>query len=325
MTLALHRRNFLALSAAASAGLLASSVRAAEFKTRLYKAMIRRPTEAEMTKLKESGFDGLEVAASDRGVSPEQAAKARTLAEKLGLKIHSVLWGWANFNSPDPLVIAKELAELEKSLRACQAYGATALLLVTCRVDPKAVGPIPDASEFDIEFDEKTGHVKRVVKGDNAKYEGYIKAHNQATDMSRKAVEKLIPAAEKCQTIIALENVGNNLWVKPALFAHFVKSFANPWVQSYFDIGNHVRYAPPEEWIRALGKTLVRLHAKDYKLDKTRPRGGYSAQLREGSVDWPAVRKELENIGYNGFLTVEGERISLKECNDRLDLIIAGK
>ena len=36
--------------------------------------------------------------------------------------------------------------------------------------------PIPQPWEFDIEFDEKNGHLQRVVKGDNAPYKAYIEA-----------------------------------------------------------------------------------------------------------------------------------------------------
>lgn len=246
---------------------------------------------------------------------------ARKMADGLGMKIHSVLFGWANFNSPDPAVVDKDIAAMETCLRAAQAYGADAVLLVPCRT---GVTPIPQPWEFDIEFDEKTGHVKRVVAGDNAKYQAYINAQNQATDASRKAVERLIPTAEKCGVVIALENVWNNLWVKPALFANFIASFNNPWVKCYFDIGNHVKYAAPEEWIRALGKLIVKVHIKDFKLEPD-GHGGKFVHPRDGSVNWPLVRQELDKIGYNGWMTIEDGGLSLDEFNQRLDLIIAGK
>ena len=118
---------------------------------------------------------------------------------------------------------------------------------------------MPEAWEFDISFDEKTGHVTRVVAGDNSKFAAYIEAQNRATDTSRKAVEKLIPLAQELKVIIALENVWNNLWVKPALFRHFVGSFNDPWVKAYFDIGNHVKYSPPQEWVKALGPLVAKL------------------------------------------------------------------
>jgi len=166
--------------------------------------------------------------------------------------------------------------------------------------------------------------VSQVVRGDNAKYAAYIKAQNEATDASRRAVEKLIPVAEKTGVVIALENVWNNLWVKPKLFAQFVASFNNPWVKAYFDIGNHVKYAPPEEWIQALGKLIVKFHVKDFKLNPD-GRGGKFVHFREGSINWPMVRREIDKIGYNGFLTIEEDGLPLEEFRRRLDLVIAGK
>jgi len=312
------RRHFLAAAVAAGAATAACPARCeAAYRTRLYKAMIANPTDEELRRHKEAGFDGLET--SRWNVSPDEATQARKRADAAGMKIHSVLFGWANFNHKEK--VAQDLANVEKALRAAAAYGATALLLVPCRVGGM---PIPEAWEFQIDFDDRTGHVRRVVAGDNAKYQAYIEAHNQAIDASRSAVEKLIPTAEKTGVIIALENVWNNLWVKPALFAHFVKSFQCRWVQSYFDIGNHVKYAPPEEWIRALGKTIVKFHVKDFKLNPD-GRGGKFVHPRDGSVNWPAVRQEIENIGYNGFLTIEDGGLALEEFSRRLDLIIAGK
>jgi len=312
------RRHFLAAGVAAGAATAACPARCeAAYRTRLYKAMIANPTDEELRRHKEAGFDGLET--SRWNVSPDEATQAHKRADAAGMKIHSVLFGWANFNHKEK--VAQDLANVEKALRAAAAYGATALLLVPCRVGGM---PIPEAWEFQIDFDDRTGHVRRVVAGDNAKYQAYIEAHNQAIDASRSAVEKLIPTAEKTGVIIALENVWNNLWVKPALFAHFVKSFQCRWVQSYFDIGNHVKYAPPEEWIRALGKTIVKFHVKDFKLNPD-GRGGKFVHPRDGSVNWPAVRQEIENIGYNGFLTIEDGGLALEEFSRRLDLIIAGK
>ncbi len=272
------RRDFLAASAAAGIGLWAhNATQAAPYKTTLKKAMIRKPNAAEMKSLKEAGFDGMET--SDWDVSPDEAAQAPAQARKIGVEIHSVLFGWANFNQPDKF--DQDIANVKKALQATQGYGASALLLVPCRIKTAAM---PEAWEFDLDFDEKTGHLKHVVAGDNAKYAAYIAAHNQATDASRKAVEMLIPTAEKTGVILALENVWNNLWVKPAFFANFVNSFANRWVQTYFDIGNHVKYAPPEEWIRALGKTIVKLHVKDFKLNPD-GHGGKFVHPRDGSVE----------------------------------------
>ena len=292
---------------------------AATLKTKIHKGLIGTPTDAYLEQLKAAGFEGME--STDRAASPDKAEAVRKNAEKLGLRIHSVLYGWANFNKPESL--AGDLASVETALRACQAYGATTLLLVPCRVGGNGMR-IPDAWQFDIRFDEKSGHVKQVVAGDNTPYAAYIEAHNQAIDTSREAVKRLIPTAEKTGILIALENVWNNLWVKPDLAQNFIASFDSPWVRSYFDIGNHVKYAPPEVWVRTLGKLIVKCHVKDFKLAPD-GHGGKFCDIREGSINWPAVRQALDEIGYNSWLTIEGGSLSMAEHSRRLDLILAGE
>ena len=146
-----------------------------------------------------------------------------------------------------------------------------------------------------------------------------------AMDGARASVAKLIPVAEETKVVIALENVWNNFCVTPALAKWLTTSFQSPWVKFYFDVGNHVKYiTPPEKWIRELGPLVAKVHIKDYKLAPDGKSGNW-AKVGEGSVDWPAVRQALEDVGYNGWLTDESRGLPLKELSKRFDLIIAGK
>jgi hexulose-6-phosphate isomerase len=317
----MNRRQFM--SHASAAGLATTvfglPLRAATFRARIRKAMIvGEVTENALEPLKAAGFDGVETT----HICPEEeATKGRAAAEKLGMRVHSVLRGWMEFNSEDPKKVEDSLENTRKALRAAKAYGADAILLVPCRVGGMAM---PEPWEFDIAFDKKTGHVTRVVTGDNARFEDYIKAQNRATDTSRAAVEKLIPLATELKVIVALENVWNNLWVKPDLFHHFVSSFANPWTKAYFDIGNHVKYAPPQDWVKALGPLIAKLHMKDFKLNPD-GHGGKFVHPRDGSIDWPAVRRALDEVGYKGWATIEDGGLPLTEFARRFDLIEAGE
>ena len=279
--------------------------------------ILKKLTEATLTPLKEAGFDGVEASLTNEA----EAEAGRKAADKVGMRVHSVLRGWAEFNSEDPAKVADGLEKTRMALRAAKGYGADAILLVPCRVGGMAM---PEAWDFDIAFDAKTGHVTRVAGGDNEKYAAYIKAQNQATDSSRAAVEKVIPLAEELKVVIGLENVWNNLWVKPALFQNFVASFKSPWVKAYFDIGNHVKYAPPQVWIRALGPLLVKLHIKDFQLNPD-GHGGKFVHPRDGSIQWPEVRRAIDEVGYDGWATIEDGGLPLADFSKRFDLIAAGE
>jgi hexulose-6-phosphate isomerase len=319
MSIEISRRQFVAVSAAVAAGgVMNGRAGAAETKTIYRKALIGTPKAETFAAWKGAGFDGMESRAWS--ATPQEAGRGRELAKMAGMQIHAVLRGWTNFNHPDR--IDADVTSVKTALMAAQGYGAGALLLVPCRVGGM---PMPQPWEFDIEFDEKTGHVTRVVKGDNGPYEAYIRAQNQATDASRKAVEQLIPTAEDTGVMVALENVWNNLWVQPALFANFISSFGSEWVRCYFDIGNHVKYAPPEEWIRALGHLIVRCHVKDFQLNED-GRGGKFVNIRDGSVDWPVVMQALNKLGKEEmWMTIEGSgKLSIEERSRRLDAILAG-
>ena len=320
MTDSLTRRQFLAHTAAvASAALLPGFHASAAFRGRIRKAkIVGEVTESVLQPLKEAGFDGVETTSIG---SEEEAAKGRATAEKLGMIVHSVLRGWMEFNSEEPQKVEASLQQTRQALRAARSYGADAILLVPCRIGGMAM---PEPWEFDIAFDEKSGHITRVVAGDNSEFNAYIKAQNRATDTSKAAVEKLIPLAEEMKVIIALENVWNNLWVKAELFRHFVASFGNPWVKAYFDIGNHVKYSPPQHWVETLGPLIVKLHVKDFKLNSD-GHGGKFVHPRDGSIDWPGVRRALDHVGYDGWATIEDNGLPLAEFSRRFDLIEAGK
>src|SRR5204863_7019323 len=192
MLLQMNRRQFLRRAAAAGLVTALPGLRllAATFRGHIRKAMIvGEVTEKALEPLKAAGFQGVETT----HICPQaEAAKGRAVAEGLGLRVHSVLRGWMDFNSEDPKKVEDSLENTRKALRAAQAYGADAILLVPCRVGGMAM---PEPWEFDIAFDDKTGHVTRVVAGDNTRFQAYIAAQNRATDTSRAAVEKLIPLA----------------------------------------------------------------------------------------------------------------------------------
>jgi len=279
--------------------------------------IVDKPTERVLSQVRKAGFGGVEA----KIVSSGQAEQVRKAAERVGVRIHSVMRGWAKFNSTDPAEVQSSLAVTVDALKAAQACGADSILLVPGRIE----GPqMPEPWQFHVEFDQESGYLTSVVEGDNTPFRQYIAEHNRTWDSFRAAIGRLIPEAEKRGVVIAVENVWNNLFVDAAHFASFVDSFQSPWLTAYFDIGNHVKYSEPQHWISVLGKRIFKCHVKDFKLNNN-GRGGRFVNIREGSVNWPVVMQALNDVGYNGWLTIEGsDKLSMQERSRRLDRVLAG-
>ncbi|MFB0553863.1 MAG: sugar phosphate isomerase/epimerase family protein [Phycisphaerae bacterium] len=146
-------------------------------------------------------------------------------------------------------------------------------------------------------------------------------SYAQAYKRSQTHIKKLLPLAEELGVVIAVENVWNKFLLSPLEFARYVDEFESPWLKAYFDIGNVILFGYSQDWIRTLDKRIVKIHLKDFK------RRGYEwTNLLDGDVNWPEVRRALDEIGYDGFLTTElrgGEEAYLTDLAERIDRFFA--
>ena len=139
--------------------------------------------------------------------------------------------------------------------------------------------------------------------------------------------ERLLPLAQDLKVVIAVEEVWNKFLLSPIEFARYVDEFKSPWVKAYFDVGNVVLYGYPQDWVRTLGNRIVKMHIKDFKMDRREGRF-YWKNIGEGDIDWPEIRKALSEIGYEGFMTTEiqgGDAAYLKDVVARLNRFLAGQ
>ncbi|OHB83157.1 MAG: hypothetical protein A2Z38_01825 [Planctomycetes bacterium RBG_19FT_COMBO_48_8] len=289
----MERRSFLkyAATATVATGLLGRSItaQAGQKGTKMRKALQfgmlpKNLSDADKFKLaKECGFEGIEGSPME---DLDAARQLGRLAREAGVPIHSIVYGgWgAPFSDPDPKVIEKGLAGMETALRSAKALGANAVLLV------------PAVLNEDV---------------------GY----GQAYKRSQEHIRKLLPLAEELKIIIAVENVWNKFLLSPLEFARYVDEFDSPWLKAYFDVGNVILFGYSQDWIRTLGKRIVKIHLKDFK------RNGYQwTNLLEGDVNWKQVRLALDEVGYDGFLTPElsgGDKAYLTDLSERIDRILA--
>ena len=296
-----NRRRFLQAGAAAMA-LSPLAARAADQPThplagRMYKTlkigMVR--VEGSLTDkfkaVKAAGFDGIEMDAPGMNVAETNKAIAES-----GLPVDGTVcsshWN-IRHTSADAATRAKALEDLKTALRDTKAVGGNTVLLV--------VGRGSDGPE------------------------------NEIWGRSIENIAKALPLAAELGVYIAIENVWNQFCYdhgggadqKADKYVKYVDELNSPWVGMQFDIGNHWKYGSMGDWIRQLGRRVVKLDVKGFsrKMDKF-------TKIDEGDIDWADVRKALVEINYYGWVAAEvsgGGPEQLKEISTAMDKVFALK
>ena len=291
MTRPIGRRDFLRVTAAVTAAVVGG--------TRVYarddkKPKLKKAVKYAMVQLKggshhdrlalakKCGFLGVEIdSPGTQGLDDLVKASKDT-----GVVIHGVIDSvhWRDtLSSPDEKVRAKGLAALEGALKDAKTVGATTVLLVP-------------------------GVVNKEV------------TYEQCWERSTAEIKKALPLAEKLEVPIAIEVVWNNFITKPEQLIEFVDSFKSKFVGAYFDCSNMIKYGvPPADWIRKLGKRMLKFDFKGYSNSKQ------WVAIGEGDENWPEILKALAEVGYNGWATAEvgsGGEEWLKKVSAQMDKVL---
>lgn len=268
-------------------------------KGRIYKTlkngMVRVP--GDLTKkfeaAKEAGFDGIELGFPDKNLKVEAVLKA-IKESKLPVDgtVCSTHWG-VRHTDPNPAVRAKALKDLKSTIEFTHGVGGNTALLV--------VGHGKDGKEEDI------------------------------WKLAIENISKALPLCARLGVYIAIENVWNQFHYdhggdenqSAEKFVKFVDELNSPWVGMQFDIGNHWKYGNVADWIRQLGKRVVKLDLKGFSR-----KSGRFTKIGEGDIDWADVRKALSEINYYGWAAAEvggGDLNRLKEVSANMDRVFALK
>lgn len=257
-------------------------------------------------------------------VSPLWTVVARAKDEGAPFKIGACDWSIGNAQKPEAFAIAKEIGldgvevsfgqpgsanDLrDEPVRAkyrevCQATGLeiSSLAMGMLNSIPYASDPRTEAWVADVvEVLPKLG-VKRCllaffgngdIKGDRAKQDEVI-----------RRLKKVAPQAEKAGVVLGIES-----WMNADDHLRILDGVGSPAIQVYYDVCNMTDqgYDICKE-IRQLGKDRIcQIHIKEN-----------GALIGQGKVDLPPVRDAIADIGYRGWLILEGATIpgkTLVEC-----------
>jgi len=234
---------------------------------------------------REVGFDLVQAP-----TTPDQhtAEEMKAAADNAGLRIDSVMnmdhWDYP-LSASDPAVVEKSLSGMRTSLHNAKLWGSDVVLLVPAVVNAQT-------------------------------------SYRDAWTRSQAQIRKLLPLASELKVVIGIEEVWNKFLLSPLEMQTYIKEFNSPWIKAWFDVGNVLLYGYPQDWIRTLGKSIVKLHIKDFKREKD----GYKwVNLGDGDIDWPEIRKALAEIGYAGSAIVElegGDEAYLRDVSHRLDRLL---
>ncbi|MEZ6042948.1 MAG: TIM barrel protein [Planctomycetaceae bacterium] len=217
---------------------------------------------------KAAGFDGIELNAPTIDIEETRKAVAESGLPVDGT-VNSTHWS-VRHTDADPAVRAQALESLQTALRSTHAVGGHTTLLV--------VGHGKDGDEAEI--------WKRSIEN----------------------ISKAIPLAAELGVAIAIENVWNHFLYDHSgdsnqtadKFVRYVDELNSPWVGMQFDIGNHWKYGSMGDWIRQLGRRIIKLDVKGFSRQEDKFK-----EITEGDIDWADVRAALHEINYHGWVAAE--------------------
>jgi L-ribulose-5-phosphate 3-epimerase len=245
-----------------------------------------------------AGFEAFEPALEQEGELTPQSdeEQCRALGSRirgLGLELGSLACGlhWRRpFSSPDPQVRREARNLALAALDRARWLGAPVLIVV-----PGVVAHFSQPQRL-------------------------LCTYEDALARAFDALRELSIEAEARGVIIAIENARNQFLLSPVEMRDLIDRMNSGWIGACLDIGNALRFGVPQDWIQTLGRRIVGVHAKDFRLADGAANG--FCPPGEGDVDWPAVMNALQRVRYQGPLTYEGQG-ELEDIAQRIDHIRA--
>lgn len=157
---------------------------------------------------------------------------------------------------------------------------------VPYKSDPKTIGWVSDCIDV-----QKAMGVKVVLLAFFSN--GDLKGDKTGTDEVVRRLKEVAPKAEKARVILGIES-----WLSAEEHMDIIQRVGSPAVQVYYDVANSTKmgYDIFKE-IRWLGKQklICEFHMKE---------NGFL--LGQGKVDFKQVRAAIDDIGYAGWMQIEG-------------------
>ena len=193
--------------------------------------------------------------------------------------------------------LALRRPELQKKYRETAKQTGVEISSIALRIlnqvplknDPRAEPWLADSIDVCKAMHLKVLMVPFFAKGD-------LKGDAAGIDAVVAAFKRVAPKAEKAGVILGVEST-----LGAEEHVEMFRRVGSPALWVYYDVGNSQQagYDVCKE-IRFLGKRICEFHAKDNQ-----------DLYGKGSMNFPAVRKAMDDIGFRGWMQIEGSKFPL--------------
>lgn len=234
--------------------------------------------------IRKAGFEGVEILADVPHAYPETLDAARTdevrrELETLGLRVSNVnancTFGYWRHAPPEPYF------------------------------EPSLISPVPEHRADRTRLILKTLEFARAVGARNVSItSGRMLGGMPPEPAARQFAESMKPILDRADAL----GIDVGIECEPGLFLewaeelkHWIDRLGHPRFGANLDIGHsQVMGEDVEATVRLLGRRIWNLHVEDIP-----GRKHYHLIPGEGTLDWDALKRGLEGVGYDRFLTVE--------------------
>jgi sugar phosphate isomerase/epimerase len=212
---------------------------------------------------------------------------ALALAKKIGLDGVQVDFGGGPAKDP-PLFDAQLQSRYAEEVKA-QGVRIASLAMgvlneVAYKSDPRAEKWVDQAIDVARAMRQRIILLAFFSKGD-------LKDDRAGTSAVVSKLKNIASKAEKARVTLAVES-----WLSAEEHMALLDRIGSPAVQVYYDVANsHEKGYDIYKEIRTLGKRICQFHAKDNE-----------ALYGQGAIDFKRVREAMDEIGYRGWLVMEG-------------------
>jgi L-ribulose-5-phosphate 3-epimerase len=237
--------------------------------------------------LRAAAAERFKIGACDWSIGKQADLSGMELAKKIGLDGLQISLG----TLADDMKLRRREAQ-QDYLRAAEEHGIEVGSLaigelnnIPYKSDPRAERWVSDSIDVCQAMGCRVVLLAFFHKGD-------LKGDQEGTDEVVRRLKKVAPKAEKAGVILGIES-----WLSAKEHMQIIERVGSPAVQVYYDVANsHKMGYDIYQEIRWLGKKQIcELHMKEN-----------GALLGDGEVDFKKVRAALEDIGYTGWMHIEG-------------------